>query len=211
MKSIHEDDTLAINQARTTFLESHKIKPANATLVRLTYSRTDYCMYKVAATHDKGNGIVSPSSIVADALVTTNPQHALFLPLADCVGAVIHDPAHNVLMLSHLGRHNIEQFGGTKSIEYLVEQFGCDPKNLTVWLSPAAGKDNYPLFAFDNRGLHDVASEQFRAAGILPENIDVSSIDTTKNPNYFSHSEFLKGNRTTDGRFAVVAMLRADN
>jgi copper oxidase (laccase) domain-containing protein len=130
------------------------------------------------------------------------------LPLADCIGAVLYDPDTSVLMVSHLGRHNVEQGGGSKSVQYLVKNHDVNPKNLKVWLSPAAGKTNYPLHAFDNRGLHEIATEQLITAGIVPENIDTSRIDTTTDTTYFSHSEFLKGHRDTDGRFAVVAVMR---
>ena len=110
-------------------------------------------------------------------------------------------------MLSHLGSHNLEQFGGTKSIEFLVENFQSNPKDITVWLSPAAGKDNYPLFAFADRSMHEVATEQLLKAGVNLEHITRSLVDTTKDINYFSHSEFLKGNRDSDGRFAVVTVM----
>lgn len=207
MKSPHPEDapTIAANRAR--FLRAHIMEPNHTTLVRLTYDRDNYCEYKVVTSDDYGDGITRDSTIIADALVTTEVNHPLLLPLADCIGAVIHDTRRNMLMLSHLGRHNLEQYGGTASVEYLVEQFGCNPQDLTVWLSPAASKENYPLFAFDHRSLHDVAREQFEAAGILAHRITASSIDTTQDAAYFSHSEFLKGNRAADGRFAVVAML----
>jgi copper oxidase (laccase) domain-containing protein len=193
---------------RQKFLEKNKLSIDDTTLVRLTYDGDDYTRYKIVSNKDKGDGMSREATIVADALVTTTPGHALFLPLADCIGAVIYDPVKNVLMLSHLGRHNLEQFGGTKSIEFLVENFQCSPKDITVWLSPAAGKDNYPLFAFDNRSMHDVATEQLLAASIAKERITNSSVDTTKDKNYFSHSEYLKGHRDTDGRFAVVTVMK---
>jgi copper oxidase (laccase) domain-containing protein len=197
----------SILPTRTAFLEKHALRPGDTTLVRLTYGGDNYTRYSIISDKDKGDGMTRDATIVADALVTTTPGHALFLPLADCIGAVIHDPKKNILMLSHLGRHNLEQFGGTKSIEFLVENFQCDPKDITVCLSPAARKDNYPLFAFDNRSMHDVATEQLLTGGIAVEHITSSSVDTTKDTTYFSHSEYLKGHRDTDGRFAVVAVM----
>lgn len=194
---------------RTAFLQSHDISPNQTTLVQLVYEGDDYCRYKTLAPEDKGDGITRPASIVADALVVTVPGHALFLPLADCIGAVIHDATKNILMISHLGRHNLVQYGGAKCIEYLKEKHSVNPHDLTVWLSPAAGKDNYPLHAFDGRGMHDVAIEQLAAAGVPPTNITASPIDSAADPNYFSHSQFLKGNRKTDGRFCVAAVLEA--
>jgi len=194
--------------ARHKFLAKNGIDSPDTTLVQLTYSGEDFCRYYTLVSNDKGDGIIRLASRDADALVVTTPGHALFLPLADCIGAVIHDPTQNILMLSHLGRHNLEQYGGTKSIEYLAEKHGCDPANLIVWLSPAAGKSSYPLYAFNNRSLHDVATEQLQAAGIPATNIMVSPIDSATDPNYFSHSQFLAGKRPTDDRHAVVAVIR---
>lgn len=206
MKSLNDNQTIA-RQNRITFLEKNRIDPANTTLHTLSYGGENYCRYKTLDTTSKGDGIVRDSTIDADAVVVTKPNHAILLPLADCIAAVIHDPIKNVLMMSHLGRHNLEQFGGTKCIEYLVANHAVNPADLTVWLSPAAGKENYPLYAFENRSLHDVAAEQLIAAGIIKENITVSPIDSSADLNYFSHSQFLKGKRESDGRFAVVAVL----
>ena len=192
---------------REKFLQQHNLFINDTTLVQLTYDGNNYTRYHVITDDDKGDGITRDATIIADALVTTMPGHTLFLPLADCIGAVIYDPIKNILMLSHLGRHNLEQFGGTKSIEFLVENFQCNPEDITIWLSPAAGKDNYPLFAFDNRSMHEVATEQLLEAGVMAEHITRSLIDTTRDTHYFSHSEFLKGNRDSDGRFVVVAVM----
>lgn len=206
MKSSDQDFATVLS-ARTAFLRKNAIEPDDTTLVHLTYGGEDYCRYSTVTSPDKGDGITRASTIIADALVVTQPDHALLLPLADCIGAVIHDPTQHILMLSHLGRHNIEQYGGTKCIDYLRENHGCDPKNLTVWLSPAAGKENYPLYTFENRSLHDVATTQIMAAGVPRSNITISPIDVTTDKNYFSHSQFIKGNRDTDGRFAIVAVM----
>lgn len=192
---------------RQAFLARYGIDMASTTLVQLVYNGDDYCRYATLDDNNKGDGLIEPSRLVADAMVVTKPGHALFLPLADCIGAVIHDPTKNVLMLSHLGRHNLEQFGGTKSVEYLMSEHGVDPRDLTVWLSPAASKNYYPLYSLSNRSLHDVAIEQLTRAGVLPEHITASAIDSAANTQYYSHSQFLQGKRPDDGRFAVVAMM----
>ena len=197
----------SVLETRENFLRQHDIEAADTTLVQVTYDGNDYCRYVTLDDSYKGDGIVRIPTLKADALVVTKPRHALFLPLADCIGAVIHDTSQDVLMVSHLGRHNLEQFGGTHCIEYLKNTHNSDPKNLTVWLSPAAGKSSYPLYAFDNRSLHDVAVEQLVAAGVHEQNIDMSPIDSATDPQYFSHSQFLKGIRETDGRFAIVATM----
>lgn len=202
------NDVQIVQNNRTLFLAKNDIAPENTTLLRLEYGGDDYCRYLSLDESNQGDGITRESTVDVDALVVTRPHHALLLPLADCIGAVLHDPTTNTLMLSHLGRHNIEQMGGTKSVEYLASRYKVNPADLHVWLSPAAGKDAYPLHAFNNKGLHEVAIEQLLAAGVPRTNIDTSPIDTTKDRDYFSHSEFLKGNRPTDGRFCVIAVMR---
>jgi copper oxidase (laccase) domain-containing protein len=206
MKSLNGDQAAARHN-RVAFLEKNGIDPAETTLHTLSYGGENYCRYVTLNDKSKGDGILRDSTIDADAVVVTQPNHAILLPLADCIAAVIHDPTKNILMMSHLGRHNLERFGGTKCIEYLVANYSVNPADLTVWLSPAAGKENYPLYAFENRSLHDVATEQLIVAGVVKENITASPIDSSTDQNYFSHSQFLKGNQDTDGRFAVVAVL----
>lgn len=206
MKSI-DRNYASVLSARTAFLQINDIDPADTTLVQVTYDTDDFCRFQTLINDDRGDGITRQATIEADALVVTEPGHALFLPLADCIGAVIHDPIKNILMVSHLGRHNLEQFAGTKCIEYLTKNHGIDPQDLSVWLSPAAGKENYPLYTFDNRGLHEVAVEQLINAGVLKDKITASPIDSSVDQNYFSHSQYLKGARDTDGRFAIVAVI----
>jgi len=88
-----------------------------------------------------------------------------------------------------------------------MKRHHCRPEDIEAWMTPSVGQDSYPLHAFDERSLSDVTRQQLIAAGILDENIEISPIDTAKSEDYFSHSEYLKGNRQTDGRFAVVAMM----
>ncbi len=194
-------------QNRTRWLASRDIAMHDATRVKISYESTDYCRYKEVTSLQKGEGMFDGNTIAADALITRLSHHALFLPLADCVGAVIYDPIQHILMLSHLGRHSLEQNGGFESVNFLVNHYGCDPEILTIWLTPAPGQANYPLFAFSNRAFKDVVTDQLVSAGILAKNINDDSTDTTTDENYFSHSEFLKGNRSEDGRYAVVTSM----
>ena len=207
MKSI-DRSYASVLPARAAFLKNNSLEPSDTTLIQLTYETNDFCRYQVLSADDKGDGITRHATIEADALIVTEPNHALLLPLADCVGAVIHDPIRNILMVSHLGRHNLEQFGGIKCIQYLINNFDVNPNDLSVWLSPSAGKDGYPLHAFDNHSLSEVTLEQLKATGINEKNINSTTINTITDTNYYSHSEYLRGNQNTDGRFCIVALMR---
>jgi copper oxidase (laccase) domain-containing protein len=193
---------------RQRFLKKVSIDPAHTTLVAITYDTDDFAKYRFVSEHDKSVGIMSSEEVVhADALVVDQPNHALFLPLADCVGAIFYDPIHAVLMVSHLGRHSVEILGGAKSVAYLATNHAVSPTDLLVWLSPAVGSATYPLHAFNNRSLHEVITEQLIGAGVREDHIETSTVNTAANEEYFSHSEFLKGARSEQGRFAIVAMM----
>lgn len=209
MKLSRDDD----NQTRDNqimFLDRLSIDTTQTTLVQVVYQdTTDFTRYHVIDDDQQGEGMLTAhSDMQADALVVARPDHALFLPLADCIGAVIFDPTNKVLMVSHLGRHSLEANGGVKSVQYLETEFGSSPEDLLVWLSPAVGGGSYPLQAFGNRSLHQVAVEQLEQAGVFLEHVEVSKVDTAESDSYFSHSEYLAGTQSSDERFAIVAMMR---
>lgn len=201
--------TVNVDRDREALLKNIGISMDQTVLVKISYDRDDYTRYHTATSEDKGKGILPGTDIeVYDALMTTQQGIALFLPLADCVGAILYDPNKKVLMVSHLGRHNIEQNGASQSVKYMIENAGVDARNLKAWLSPSAGRENYPLFAFDNKSQQDVVIEQLKAAGVTKENIETANVDTTTSEDYFSHSEYLKDNSKPNGRFAIVAMMK---
>jgi copper oxidase (laccase) domain-containing protein len=198
---------------REVFLKTHTITMDQTTRVNVSANSRaadeteDFCRYATIGNADKGSGMRDDKIQVADALVTTDVGHAIMLPVADCTGTVIYDPVKRVLMVSHLGRHSIVQEGGKKSVQYLVDHFGSNPADLLVWLTPAPGKDVFPIWALDNRGFKEVTFEQLESAGVKKEHITDNPADSTKDPNYYSYSEFLKGNRDEDADYAIVAMM----
>lgn len=210
--AVRQDQTnrAEVIENRSAFLAKLDIKMQNCTRVTTTYGGENYLRYFEVDESNKNEGMFDGKVLIADALVTRQTGHALFLPLADCVGAIIFDPTKQILMLSHIGRHSLEQFGGRKSVEFLINKYDCRSEDLLVWLTPAPGPEKYPLFAFDNRSFKDVVFEQLQSAGITISNITDDPVDTTNDARYYSHSEFLAGRQDDDGRYAIVAMMRQE-
>jgi len=194
---------------RQKFLNTHGIQPNQTTRLSFAYNTetSPYCRYTILKAKHKGLGMADDATLDVDAIVTTQPNHALFLPVADCIGAVLYDPEHEVLMLSHLGRHSLEQEGAIKSVDFLVKNLQANPTKLRVWLTPAAGKENYPIWALNNSGMKETAFKQLKKAGVAENNIIDNPADTTVDHTYYSYSEFLKGHRPEDGDHAIVAMM----
>lgn len=184
---------------REKFLRSQQLNPDHTAVFFASFDTEDYCRYKEAAP-----GLMPG----IDAVSTNRRGQPILLPLADCVGAVIYDPNQCALMVSHLGRHSTEQLGAMQSIAYMTKQYGSQPQDLLVWLGPSPNGDAYPLWKFDNRGFTEVLYEQLVGAGVERGRIEISQVDTSTNPHYFSHSQFLKGRQAADGRYAIVAMLK---
>lgn len=194
---------------RVSFLQSIEIEPSQTTLLQATYDTTDFCRYRVLEDDQQGEGMLDPLfETEADAVVVTRPDHAVFLPLADCAGAIMYDPANQVMMVSHLGRHSVEQEGARKSLQFMIDEFETNPEDVKIWLSPAVGRDSYPLEAFGGRGLQQVIVAQLVQLGVPFHHIEVSDVDTAESDDYFSHSQYKAGERDFDGRFAIVAMMR---
>jgi len=194
-----------IEKNRRQFLDKVGISIDHTTLVGITYATDDFAKYRIVKPSEKTIGMHTMENVEhADALVVEQPGHALFLPLADCVGAVLYDDDHHVLMVSHIGRHSAEVGGARRSVEFLVEHYGSDPATLKVWLSPGVGKESYPLYKFESKSLHEVITEQLAEAGVQLAHVENSHINTATSDDYFSHSEYLKGNEE-QGRFAIVA------
>jgi copper oxidase (laccase) domain-containing protein len=192
---------------RDRFLSSHGMTLETAARVCVSYdNQTDFCKYRVVSRDDAGLGMTDAGQ-TADALVTTDSGLALFLPLADCIGTVLYDEANHVLMLSHLGRHSLEQNGGQKSVEYLVKNYGSDPSTIKVWLTPAPSKAIYPIFKLDNKGMKEALFEQLSAAGIHRANITDNPSETDTDSDYFSYTNYVNGRSKSSGRYAIVAMI----
>jgi len=193
---------------RISWLESVGVDPTKTIRVCLSYdNQSDFCRYREIVSSDLPVTTADNANETADALVTTEVGRALFLPVADCIGAVLFDEEHGVLMLSHLGRHSLERGGGTKSVEYLIEHYKTDPKKITVWLSAAISKELYKIYALDNKGMKEALYQQLAAAGVNSDRITDTEHDTGKHADYYSYSEFLKGNKAENGRHAIVAMM----
>lgn len=162
-----------------------------------------------------------PMGIQADALITATPGVYLFLPVADCVATALYDPEQQVVATLHLGRHSTVTNLVARVVWAMEHDFGCRPANLRAWLSPSVQQASYELERFDQAAdrtwaeyvdqrdgkffpnLSGYNRGRLVAAGLRPEHIEVSAIDTATSEDYFCHS---RGDR--NGRMALVLGLR---
>lgn len=207
----------SVTSNRTRFCEAAGLDYGDAVFQRIIYD--ERATYELIAEVDMRSTTKHTSEVVADALFTETPGVGLFLPVADCVATVVHDPISGRLALMHLGRHSTLTNLITKTIRHF-EQRGSRPEDLIVWMSPSAQRETYKLDHFDRKDEPDwrpycdvkpdgvyidmqgYNRQRFVDCGVRAENIHVSSINTMTSEDYFSHAV-----GDIHGRMAVVAMM----
>lgn len=179
----------------------------------------------VDVTSAEGRGVSSPEErIAADALVTNVPNVGLLLPVADCNAVAIHDPVHAILAVVHLGWQSTVAELATKTVQYMQRKFHSSAPDLRIYLSPAIKAESY-VFEKVSQGdspawkgfLHKTDKgygvdlpgynrQRFIEAGVLPEHIEVSPVNTATSDNYYSHYRSVRSGEP-EGRFALLARL----
>ena len=190
------------------------LSPEQTARVRTVYGeRTDFTEYYVVRDGAAGNGsaalsiaqlnITHPEAKipVSDGLATRSSEIGFLLPLADCLGIVFCDPTQKVIGLLHAGRHNVEQDGPRKFVEFLTREFGTRPEDLKVYFSPCA--QNFEIEKLGGAKLPDAALKSLTDAGVLPKKITRAPEDTVTDPGLPSHSA---GDKFM--RFAIATRLR---
>lgn len=196
------------HQNRTTLLASMGLTADDATRIKVGYDREDFTHIKAVSQEHKGQGILNETVDISDALVTTDLNHALLLPIADCVGAAIYDREHQALMVAHWGRHSLEQQGAEKCIQFFKDTYDSDVTKLEIHLTPAPAKEHYQIWKLDNQGMKEATFAQLSRAGVQPKQVIDHPEDTFTDPDYYSHSAFLQGKKENDGDYAIVAVIK---
>ena len=87
----------------------------------------------------RGMGLLAPSPIEADALITNEPGVALVVSTADCTPILLHDPVTGAVGAVHAGwRGTAAQLGG-KTAKAMCQAFGCKPENIRAAIGPNIG------------------------------------------------------------------------
>lgn len=200
MKVLLDEASDGVVENRRKFLEGLGLVIDTVDFVKVDYETEDFCQFAEA---DETNGLrFDRQARRCDGLVVRERGRGLFLPLADCLGVVLFDTSKEVLMMVHCGRQTIVQGGAFKAIEFMKQVAGTIPSDVLVWMSPSAGKENYPIYALNGAGLQEEVVTQLRRAGVPEESIMKSAIDTIKDENYWSYSQ-----GDTSDRFAIAAVM----
>ncbi|MBC8318689.1 MAG: peptidoglycan editing factor PgeF [Desulfobulbaceae bacterium] len=147
-----------------------------------------------STTHELLNGY--------DAFISNVPGVALMVQQADCQAVLLFDPIQKVVANIHCGwRGSVDNIIG-KVVAAMTATFSVNPENLLVGISPSLGpccaefvnyKTELPeaFWAYQVKPNYfdfwEISKNQLQKAGVQTANIELSSICTACNTNWFSY------------------------
>lgn len=137
-----------------------------------------------------------------DALITNEKNLPLLVMVADCIPILLFDEVKNVISAIHAGRNSTFMNITKKCALKMIEEFGCEPKNIKAILGPSIQKCCYEVSEelaqivetsfgkefVDGRliDLQGINKKQLEEVGV--KDIEITDICTKCNGNnYFSY------------------------
>lgn len=152
-----------------------------------------------------------------DAFITEEKELTIMVKVADCQGVLMYDPVTHSTASVHSGWRGSTMNILGKAVQAMSDQFGSDPADLLVAISPSLGpccaefsdpESELPDFCqtfVDERRHVDfwsLSKQQLAEVGVPEAQIELAGICTKCTPGYFSH-------RNGDsGRMGVFVTLR---
>jgi YfiH family protein len=91
-------------------------------------------------THTDHIGIDHHAYPNCDALVTNTPGTALMVYTADCTPILLHDPVTGAVGAAHAGWRGTAANIAGKTVQAMVDAFGCKPENIHAAIGPNIGQ-----------------------------------------------------------------------
>ena len=126
------DDPANVEKNFQILADALGIQPEDFVLTKQIHSDI---VRKVGAA-DRGKHMVEGASPECDALITNDPGVALVVFTADCTPILFHDPVTGAVGAAHAGWKGTALGIAKKTVEAMVEEFGCDPANIHAAIGP---------------------------------------------------------------------------
>ena len=126
------DDPKNVEENFRILADALSIVPEDFVLTKQIHSDI---VRKVGAA-DRGKHMVEGASPGCDALITNEPGVALVVFTADCTPILLHDPVTGAVGAVHAGWKGTAMGIAAKTVEAMVNAYGCDPKNIHGAIGP---------------------------------------------------------------------------
>ncbi len=172
-----------------------------------------------------GTGFSKESFTDIDGLITNQSGVALVTQYADCTPLIFCDPVKKVIATSHSGWRGTVQGIGKVTVDKMVANFKCDPKDIIVGIGPCIHKCCYevdtPVYnEFKKLSYLDLSKiftekpngkfmldmveankQMLLSCGIRKENMDIADLCTQCN------CDTLHSHRATNGKRGTIGVI----
>lgn len=201
------DDSLQVNIARQNLADKYSFD-----LSHLCY---------MEQIHSNFVELADPSQVSkCDALITDQTNTPLMVMVADCIPILFYDLEKKAIAVAHAGRVGTFKNIASNTLDKMITEYKCDPKDIQVILGPSIQKCCYEVstemaeftketfgeeFVKDrNIDLQEINKKQLIQKDILESNITISNICTKCGDQpYFSYRK-----DKACGRFAGIVLLK---
>lgn len=219
-----KDSPETVEANRAAFCKKLGINIDNVTAISLQHGNK-----VIVPTEADGGAGMHPDSqdtFEADGLVTNQKEVGLCFIIADCMPVIVYDPVNKAVGLFHAGRRGVEQAILEHGLKLMAEKYGTKPVDIVLGVGPAISAEDYGFehtreldagFWGDrlkqesdgsyHMDIKNRLKDQAVALGVKPENIEICSVNTFTDKNFFSHRRSAATGET-EGRFAAIAYLK---
>ncbi len=185
-----------ISQNRASFLQSIGVNPDQLVSAQLEHGNN-----AVVIISSKGFEFIPHT----DALLTNQENIFLSITVADCLPIYLYDPSSSTIGIIHAGWKGLKKDIIKETITKAQKELDLDPTRTLIEIGPSIGACHFEvqqdvadqfeeyLNGISKRegktylDLKKIAEAQLLETGINKENIEVSSICTYDDQNYFSY------------------------
>lgn len=158
----------------------------------------------VVTEEDAGDGIVRDlTHFEVDAQITNVRNIPLIVYTADCVPILLADPVSRVIASVHAGWRGTVAGIAAKTVEKMVEVYGCLPENIHAAIGPSIGPDNYEvdetvIEAIYNCPYLDMSEDNMTYLGITKGGV-VSGSEQKKKDRYADYEVYCHAGSFVEG------------
>lgn len=147
--------------------------------------------------------LATKKGMQGDGLTTSSPGLGLMVMHADCQAAIFYDPIQGAVANVHAGWRGSVQNIYLETICQMKKDYGSNPANLLVCISPSLGPQDAQFINYENELPEEfwefqvaptyfdfwaISHHQLIQGGILPHHIEMAGISTYAHPaDYFSY------------------------
>lgn len=206
------DDPLNVIKNRQLFLEKNAL--TLDTLITANQVHSDTIRIVTAQECAKGARDHSTAIPSCDALITNEPHVTLGIVTADCVPVLLYDPVAGVIAAIHAGWKGTASNITQKTLQKMVDTWGCNPQNIHAFIAPAIGVCCYEVgddtalqcgcAGASHLDLKKINYDQLLSMNVSQDNITLSPLCTScHNDDYFSY----RADQGQTGRIMAVISL----